>query len=117
MQDFSEFGYPQSQGSNSAHNDSNRRQIINNLIRQRKVGEIPPVYPNGWFAILESKELVKQKTVEINVLGQILGLNLYYLLYFFYRFIFACNFCSFYLYFCRTNLSGMARRKWSCLHS
>ncbi|KAF7997096.1 hypothetical protein HCN44_005373 [Aphidius gifuensis] len=37
---------------------------------KRKIGELPPVYPNGWFALLESYQLAKEQVKHIAVLGE-----------------------------------------------
>ena len=38
--------------------------------KRRKTGDIPPVYPNGWFAILESKDLKPGDAKSISCLGE-----------------------------------------------
>lgn len=51
--------------------DRKRVHTINRLRRQRKVGEkIPPPYPNGWFAILESETLANGQVRSVDCLGQ-----------------------------------------------
>jgi cholesterol 7-dehydrogenase len=46
-----------------------RKQLINELRKRRKIGETPPPYPNGWFIIIESKEVGKTKAKEVSCLG------------------------------------------------
>ncbi|XP_070157365.1 cholesterol 7-desaturase nvd [Polyergus mexicanus] len=38
--------------------------------RNRKVGKLPPVYPNGWFALLESSEIKKGQVKHVSALGE-----------------------------------------------
>ncbi|XP_046430330.1 cholesterol 7-desaturase nvd [Neodiprion fabricii] len=38
--------------------------------KNRKVGHLPPVYPNGWFALLESSHLKRGEAKHISALGQ-----------------------------------------------
>ncbi|XP_038054598.1 cholesterol 7-desaturase-like [Patiria miniata] len=46
-----------------------RETGIAEMKRSRKVGAIPPVYPNGWFAVLRSAELKKMETKYVHALG------------------------------------------------
>ncbi|KAK7896589.1 hypothetical protein WMY93_021914 [Mugilogobius chulae] len=34
-----------------------RAQAVNDVRRRRKIGELPPVYPNGWYCVLDSHQL------------------------------------------------------------
>ncbi|EFN68179.1 3-chlorobenzoate-3,4-dioxygenase oxygenase subunit [Camponotus floridanus] len=38
--------------------------------KNRKVGKLPPVYPNGWFALLESSQLKKGQVKHVSALGE-----------------------------------------------
>ena len=38
-----------------------KREIINRLRKTRFQGKIPPAFPNGWYAIAESREVFKEK--------------------------------------------------------
>ncbi|XP_058801216.1 cholesterol 7-desaturase nvd [Phymastichus coffea] len=38
--------------------------------QSRKIGQLPPVYPNGWFALLESSSLRKGQVEHVSALGQ-----------------------------------------------
>ena len=51
---------------------SNMKEIAEAVKQRRRVGEVPPVYPNGWFGILESRELGVTKVRSISVLGRYL---------------------------------------------
>ncbi|XP_035779182.1 cholesterol 7-desaturase-like [Anopheles albimanus] len=52
-------------------NDRRRVDCVNRARRLRKIGDrIPPPYPNGWFAVLESEELGPGATRAVDCLGQ-----------------------------------------------
>ena len=38
--------------------------------RYRQVGDIPPVYPNGWYEIMRSEELAVGSVKAVNLVGQ-----------------------------------------------
>ncbi|XP_052821551.1 cholesterol 7-desaturase nvd [Octopus bimaculoides] len=50
------------------------KEIANGVRRRRRVGDIPPVYPNGWFGLIESHKLAIRQTVPISILGLNLAL-------------------------------------------
>jgi hypothetical protein len=39
------------------------------LRHRRKIGDLPPAFPNGWFGIIESDKLLHGKAVEVEVAG------------------------------------------------
>lgn len=42
-----------------------------NVVRQRrKVGDLPPVYPNGWYRVLDSRSLRRGEVKNVFVLGK-----------------------------------------------
>lgn len=41
-------------------------------MKRRKIGNIPPHYPTGWFSILDSDSLKSGEVKEINVLGEVI---------------------------------------------
>ena len=45
------------------------RETANYVQRRRNVGTVPPVYPNGWFGIMESFSLNHGQATTISVLG------------------------------------------------
>ncbi len=47
-----------------------KQEIVNDVRRRRKWGDIPPPYPNGWFALLRSKELKPGGSTSVNAMGQ-----------------------------------------------
>lgn len=46
---------------------------IREVQRLRKKGNLPPVYPNGWFAVAESRELAVGQVKSVQVFGQTLA--------------------------------------------
>ncbi|EGI69506.1 3-chlorobenzoate-3,4-dioxygenase oxygenase subunit [Acromyrmex echinatior] len=38
--------------------------------KHRKVGKLPPVYPNGWFALLESSQIKNGQVKHVSALGE-----------------------------------------------
>ena len=53
LQDLTEVGW----GCLSGGRGSSLAERIREVQRLRKKGNLPPVYPNGWFAVFESREL------------------------------------------------------------
>ncbi|KZC11277.1 hypothetical protein WN55_02368, partial [Dufourea novaeangliae] len=50
---------------------SNRKVLANYLeSKRRKLGKLPPVYPNGWFALLESFQLGRRQVKHVAALGE-----------------------------------------------
>ena len=47
-----------------------RREIVNEVRRRKKIGELPPVYPNGWFSLIRSDQLKVGASTSVNALGQ-----------------------------------------------
>lgn len=50
-----------------------KRQLANESRRLKKVGEVPPVYPNGWFALCESEDIKPEQVLAVSALGNILN--------------------------------------------
>jgi len=44
--------------------------VANEYRKRKKCGDIPPVYPNGWFHVLDSRELAVGDVKYISVLGE-----------------------------------------------
>ena len=40
-----------------AGRQSTKEFVVEQVRRRRAVGDVPPVYPNGWFALTESRSL------------------------------------------------------------
>ncbi|CAJ0954951.1 unnamed protein product, partial [Mesorhabditis belari] len=51
-----------------------RERQLERVKRLRKVGELPPVYPNGWFCIAESNEVREKGIKAVVVFGEQLSL-------------------------------------------
>ena len=47
-----------------------KQDVVNEVRRRKRIGEIPPPYPNGWFALLRSRELKCGASTSVNALGQ-----------------------------------------------
>lgn len=47
-----------------------KKEIANSVKERRAVGDIPPVYPNGWFGIYEAYRLKKGDRANVSVLGK-----------------------------------------------
>jgi len=46
------------------------RDVVEQVRRRRAVGDVPPVYPNGWFALIESRQLAVGQVQNVCVLGK-----------------------------------------------
>ncbi|EFP10952.1 hypothetical protein CRE_30692 [Caenorhabditis remanei] len=51
-----------------------RERQLERLKLLRRIGDLPPVFPNGWYCVCESERLAKNQIMEITVLGQFLSL-------------------------------------------
>ena len=58
-------GYP-----TTSYGNRPKREIANEVRRRREVGELPPVYPNGWFGLIESFNLKSSEAKHISALGE-----------------------------------------------
>ncbi|KAM6902304.1 cholesterol 7-desaturase nvd [Xenentodon cancila] len=47
-----------------------KAQAANQVRRRKKVGELPPVYPNGWYRVLDSHMLKNGEVKNVSVLGE-----------------------------------------------
>lgn len=52
-----------------AEDGRSRAQAANEVRRRRKTGELPPVYPNGWYRVLDSHMLQRDQVKSVSVLG------------------------------------------------
>lgn len=46
-----------------------KKEIAKSVKKRRALGEIPPIYPNGWYGIVESWRLKKGDSTNVSVLG------------------------------------------------
>jgi cholesterol 7-desaturase len=52
-------------------NKSLRKELIQRLQKLRKIGsKMPPPYPNGWFAVMESRDLSPGQSKSVHCLGE-----------------------------------------------
>uniref|UniRef100_A0A0K0G4B4 cholesterol 7-desaturase n=1 Tax=Strongyloides venezuelensis TaxID=75913 RepID=A0A0K0G4B4_STRVS len=51
-----------------------KEKMVERVKRLRVVGELPPVYPNGWFCIAESNQINKKCILPITFMGEQLSL-------------------------------------------
>ena len=47
-----------------------KKEVANEVRRRKRIGDLPPVYPNGWFTLLRSEELAVGATTSVNAIGQ-----------------------------------------------
>lgn len=47
-----------------------KREVANEIRRRRRVGDVPPIYPNGWFSVLRSRELNPGDVKYVSALGK-----------------------------------------------
>ena len=45
-------------------------ETMSHIKGSRKVGDVPPVYPNGWFALMRSGEIKEGETKYVHALGE-----------------------------------------------
>lgn len=43
--------------------------LIRSMMKLRKKGSLPPVYPNGWFALLDSDQISIEQVKYVTALG------------------------------------------------
>lgn len=46
-----------------------KAQAANEVRRRRKAGELPPIYPNGWYRVLDSHQLGRGEVKSVSLLG------------------------------------------------
>lgn len=56
-----------------AEDGRSRAQAANEVRRRRKTGELPPVYPNGWYRVLDSHMLKRGEVKSVSVLGMVIS--------------------------------------------
>lgn len=47
-----------------------KKDIVNSLLKRRKIGNLPPPFPNSWYAVLESDRLAAKEVKELHFVGQ-----------------------------------------------
>jgi cholesterol 7-dehydrogenase len=73
LQDLSDVGYGHLLDGNAKkmalRRGKKKRELVREMRRLRKIGNLPPVYPNGWFSLLDSTELVPGEVKHVTALG------------------------------------------------
>lgn len=46
------------------------KDMVNIVRKSRQVGDVPPVYPNGWFCVIESQNLRIREAKSVSCLGK-----------------------------------------------
>jgi cholesterol 7-dehydrogenase len=73
LQDLSDVGYDHLlEGSSlglARCKGRKKRELVRDVRRLRKVGNLPPVYPNGWFSLLDSRDLAPGDVKHVAALG------------------------------------------------
>lgn len=49
---------------------NDKLHLIRSMMKLRKKGTLPPVYPNGWFALLESDQINVEQVKYVTALGK-----------------------------------------------
>ncbi|XP_065339923.1 cholesterol 7-desaturase nvd isoform X2 [Cloeon dipterum] len=57
-------------GSAGRWKGKSRSELATEMSRMRKLGNLPPAFPNGWFALLESDTLAKSRVMHVAALGE-----------------------------------------------
>ena len=57
----------------SSDGNLTKKEIAENFKRSREVGGVPPVYPNGWFGLIESFNVKRGEVICISALGKSLN--------------------------------------------
>jgi cholesterol 7-dehydrogenase len=66
---LADLGYDDLKNSKFNSSEVERKSAINKIRQRRKIGDLPPSYPNGWFAALESDDLRRSSAKELYILG------------------------------------------------
>lgn len=59
-----DLGYTEIEGVKS------RKEVANIVRKRRKAGDVPPVFPNGWFSIIASRDVPRGHSCSVSVLGE-----------------------------------------------
>ena len=59
-----DLGYTEIEGVKS------RKEVANIVRRRRKAGDVPPVFPNGWFSIIASRDVARGQCRSVSMLGE-----------------------------------------------
>ena len=68
---FSPLNYRKDVGDAGYINEGfSKKETANIVQRRRRLGDIPPVYPNGWFLVMLSADLAVKEVKYVTVLGE-----------------------------------------------
>ncbi|KAG8301246.1 cholesterol 7-desaturase nvd-like [Homalodisca vitripennis] len=71
IRDLSEVGYDYLQDMPQYRaRRKTKRDLVKEVRRRRQIGDLPPVYPNGWFALLESSNVRPGEVKYVEALGE-----------------------------------------------
>lgn len=51
------------------------KEMANRVRRQRATGDLPPIYPNGWFGLIEGSKIKAGDVKNISLLGKFITLS------------------------------------------
>lgn len=54
-----------------AEDGRSKARAANEVRRRRKIGDLPPVYPNGWYRVLDSHMLERGDVKNVTALGKL----------------------------------------------
>ena len=60
------------------HKQSNK-DVCNMVKKQRRIGDCPPCFPNGWFSVIDSHDLKVGAVKNVSCLGELLAMNVRFL--------------------------------------
>lgn len=70
-QELCDVGFdPPDRGLGLGASRGSRSAFMRQAQRKRRIGNLPPVYPNGWFCVLESSRLGRGAAEHVAALGQ-----------------------------------------------
>jgi len=73
FQDLSDVGYNHLfNEQRTKQTRKSRSEVARESRRKRVVGNIPPVFPNGWFAILDSSDVATEQVKHVSAIGIII---------------------------------------------
>ncbi|XP_075223854.1 cholesterol 7-desaturase nvd [Lycorma delicatula] len=67
--DLSDVGYD-FLCENKPNSRRNKKLLVEQIRKLRKIGDLPPVYPNGWFALAESPDIKVSQVKYVAALGE-----------------------------------------------
>ncbi|ESN96223.1 hypothetical protein HELRODRAFT_107375 [Helobdella robusta] len=65
-----DVGYVEELGSGNLDGCQKKAALVAAVMKRRKTGDVPPVYPNGWFSLLESRDLKCGDARSVSCLGK-----------------------------------------------